>query len=319
MHVAVIGGGPAGFFCCAQLLKRNIKVSLFEQRLMPFGLLRYGVAPDYPLDNLLLKFEDIGSKINYMGNIKLGKDIHLDDLKQVYSGVICANNNWEANMEGTSAQDIVGWYTGDPLCSFVPELKPHVYIRGMGNVALDIARVLLSPVELFSRHISPNALKLLQKQIVQKVTILGRRGPKDVAFTLPELRRLHKVCRIQIPSFYGTGRLFDFMNNVPKQNLNKICEFKFFTENHNDCYQATGNKIQQKPNATCAGWLDTNRGTISDTLYSAKKAVDSLNLKPQKNTKDFEQSLNAINWIEIQKILKNEFKLNKRHLFTGLN
>uniref|UniRef100_A0A8C1VV01 NADPH:adrenodoxin oxidoreductase, mitochondrial n=1 Tax=Cyprinus carpio TaxID=7962 RepID=A0A8C1VV01_CYPCA len=165
-RVCIVGGGPAGFYTAQQLLKarQDAAVDVYERLPVPFGLVRFGVAPDHP------EVKSYGAE----GNRSMG--IPGEDLPGVFS-----------------AKDFVGWYNGLPSNK---ELRPDLscetaVILGQGNVALDVARILLAPVEMLKEtDITQNALKALAGSKVRRVLIVGRRGPLQIACTIKELREM---------------------------------------------------------------------------------------------------------------------------------
>uniref|UniRef100_A0A8C1AMV0 NADPH:adrenodoxin oxidoreductase, mitochondrial n=1 Tax=Cyprinus carpio carpio TaxID=630221 RepID=A0A8C1AMV0_CYPCA len=165
-RVCIVGGGPAGFYTAQQLLKarQDAAVDVYERLPVPFGLVRFGVAPDHP------EVKSYGAE----GNRSMG--ISGEDLPGVFS-----------------AKDFVGWYNGLPSNK---ELRPDLscetaVILGQGNVALDVARILLAPVEMLKEtDITQNALEALAGSKVRRVLIVGRRGPLQIACTIKELREM---------------------------------------------------------------------------------------------------------------------------------
>lgn len=206
INVAVVGSGPAGFYTTQKLVRHpDIKVDIFERLPVPFGLVRYGVAPDHPeVKNVINTFTNVANsdKVNFYGNVSLGSDIQLDDLMNAYHAVVLAYGSAQdrmLNIEGEktskntiSARNFVGWYNG------VPEDKDldinldcdTACIVGQGNVALDCARILLNPVNLDKTDITTYAQHRLSKSRIKRIYIVGRRGPVQVAFTIKELREL---------------------------------------------------------------------------------------------------------------------------------
>lgn len=210
LKVAVIGSGPAGFYAALRLLKdqpTNIKVDMFEKLPVPFGLLRYGVAPDHPTvkspQDRFSKFAE-DKRFRFYGNISIGSDLTLSQLKDNYNAVIlaygCGSDNAldlpGADIPGVmSARKFVGWYNGLPECQGIdPQLEnvENVTIIGNGNVALDVTRVLLaSPMNYWvNTDIVDSALEKMRKSAVRNVRIVARRGFADSAFTNKELRDL---------------------------------------------------------------------------------------------------------------------------------
>ncbi|MGL3151688.1 FAD-dependent oxidoreductase [Microbacterium sp. A82] len=208
LNLAIVGAGPAGIYAADILLKTErpfeVSIDLFEQLPAPYGLVRYGVAPDHPrikgVINALRDVLDRGD-IRIFGNVRFGEDITLDDLKKHYNAVIFATGAVRdtkldipgADAEGSfGAADFVSWFDGHPD---VPREWPldseSVAVLGNGNVALDVARMLAKHAEdLLPTEIPDNVHAGLAASPVTDVHIFGRRGPAQVKFTPLELREL---------------------------------------------------------------------------------------------------------------------------------
>ncbi|XP_023692653.2 NADPH:adrenodoxin oxidoreductase, mitochondrial [Paramormyrops kingsleyae] len=205
--VCIVGGGPAGFYTAQHLLKSrlDIQVDLFERLPVPFGLVRFGVAPDHPeVKNVINTFTQtaLHERCNFFGNVGVGKDVSVAELRQAYHAVVLsygAEGNRRLGIPGEdlrgvySAKDFVGWYNGLPGNK---ELRPDLssetaVVLGQGNVALDVARILLSPLDILKKtDITQPSLEALAESQVQRVLIVGRRGPLQVACTIKELREM---------------------------------------------------------------------------------------------------------------------------------
>ncbi|XP_029383803.1 NADPH:adrenodoxin oxidoreductase, mitochondrial [Echeneis naucrates] len=205
--VCIVGSGPAGFYTAQHLLKthQNVHVDIYERLPVPFGLVRFGVAPDHPeVKNVINTFTQTAkhSRCRFYGNVNVGKDVSVGELKQAYHAVVLsygAEGNRSMGVPGEglagvySAKDFVGWYNGHPSCR---ELNPDLncetaVILGQGNVALDVARVLLSPIDILKKtDITQPALEALVRSQIRRVLIVGRRGPVQVACTIKELREM---------------------------------------------------------------------------------------------------------------------------------
>ncbi len=216
LRVAIVGAGPAGIYAADTLLKHekveDVSIDLFERLPAPYGLVRYGVAPDHPrikgIVNSLREILDSG-KIRFFGNVNYGADINLDDLKQHYHAVIFATGAMRdaqldipgIHLPGSfGAADFVSWYDGHPD---VPRDWPldarEVAIIGNGNVALDIARMLIKrPEDLFPTEIPEHVYRALESSNVTDVHIFGRRSPYGVKFTPLELRELGDLRDVDI-------------------------------------------------------------------------------------------------------------------------
>ena len=211
LRLAIVGAGPAGIYAADILLKaeRNFDVSidLFDHLPAPYGLVRYGVAPDHPrikgIINALREVLDRGD-IRIFGNVHFGQDITLEDLKQHYNAVIFATGavkDAPLNIPGIDlhssygAADFVSWFDGHPD---VPRTWPldaqSVGVVGNGNVALDVARMLAKHADdLLTTEIPDNVYQGLKASPVTDVHVFGRRGPTSVKFTPLELRELGEL------------------------------------------------------------------------------------------------------------------------------
>ncbi|CEJ53714.1 Putative NADPH:adrenodoxin oxidoreductase, mitochondrial [Penicillium brasilianum] len=213
-RIAIVGSGPAGFYAASRLLSKHqdVVVDMYEKLPVPFGLARYGVAPDHPeVKNCEDKFTEVATspRFNFVGNIDLGNDLPLTALKPHYDAILFAYGaakDKELGIPGEkalrsvySARAFVGWYNGLPEHrDLQPDLTSgeDAVIVGQGNVALDVARILLSDVDaLRSTDIADYAVETLSKSRIRRVRVVGRRGPLQASFTIKELREL-----LQLPS-----------------------------------------------------------------------------------------------------------------------
>jgi ferredoxin--NADP+ reductase len=212
-RVAVIGAGPAGFYTAEQLLKEGFEVDLIDALPTPFGLVRAGVAPDHPkIKSVTRMYEKTAARegFRFFGGVELGGDIERDDLLERYHAVIYAVGTADDNRLGIEGEDrpgshaateFVAWYNGHPAYAdreFDLSATRAVVI-GNGNVAIDVARMLvLDPDELAVTDTADHALEALGAAQVAHVTVLGRRGPAQAAFTNPELRELGELQRADV-------------------------------------------------------------------------------------------------------------------------
>ena len=212
-RIAIVGAGPAGYFSAQALQNsqdenRVFAIDLFERLPTPWGLVRGGVAPDHPKIKTVSKvFEKIAGDPNFrlFGNVELGRDISIEQLKENYDAVILATGSSVGRKLGVpgedlpgslSAADFVPWYNGHPdyVNCDVPLNGKNAIVIGAGNVAMDCGRMLaLDPAELDSTDTSDHALVSFHQSAIRKVTIVGRRGPEHAAFTSPEIRELPKL------------------------------------------------------------------------------------------------------------------------------
>jgi ferredoxin/flavodoxin---NADP+ reductase len=211
LRLAIVGAGPAGIYAADILLKSEtafeISIDLFEQLPAPYGLVRYGVAPDHPrikgIITALREVLDTG-RIRIFGNVLYGRDITLADLKQHYNAVIFSTGairDADLDIPGIDltgsygAADFVSWYDGHPD---VPRDWPleakEIAVIGNGNVALDVARILAKHADdLLPTEIPDNVYRVLKASPVTDVHVFGRRGPMQVKFTPLELRELGEL------------------------------------------------------------------------------------------------------------------------------
>lgn len=209
-QVCIVGAGPAGFYAAQQLLKdsSDVIINILDKQPVPFGLIRYGVAPDHPeVKNVLNKFHKVATnpRVEFIGNVNVGRDIHISNLRRLYDAVLLTYGAQEdrlLNVPGEnlnnviSARRFVGWYNGVPEDK---DLKINLDVEeavviGQGNVAMDVARILLTPIDkLKDTDITSYALEALSRSRVRKVSMVGRRGPLQAAFTTAELREIIKL------------------------------------------------------------------------------------------------------------------------------
>ncbi|XP_015426241.1 PREDICTED: NADPH:adrenodoxin oxidoreductase, mitochondrial [Myotis davidii] len=223
-QICVVGSGPAGFYTAQHLLKHHAQahVDIYEKQLVPFGLVRFGVAPDHPeVKNVIHTFTQtaLSERCAFLGNVVVGRDVTVPELREAYHAVVLsygAKDHRALEIPGEalpgvfSARAFVGWYNGLPENrELAPDLScDTAVILGQGNVALDVARILLTPPEHVKvlllcqkTDITEASLGTLRQSRVKTVWIVGRRGPLQVAFTIKELREM-----IQLP---GTRPILD--------------------------------------------------------------------------------------------------------------
>jgi ferredoxin--NADP+ reductase len=216
LRVAIIGAGPAGFYAAEHLFKQKdltVEVDLFDRLPTPYGLVRFGVAPDHPKIKSVSKvFDRVASKpgFRYFGFVELGKEIEVADLRNYYHQIVYtvgAPSDRHLNIPGIdlnrshAATEFVAWYNGHPDYRHLTfDLsQERVAVIGIGNVALDVARILSRTVdELRVTDIADYALEALAQSKVKEVHILGRRGPAQAKFTIIELKELGEMADADI-------------------------------------------------------------------------------------------------------------------------
>jgi ferredoxin--NADP+ reductase len=205
MRVAIVGSGPAGFYAAEALLKRTdtvVHVDMFERLPTPFGLVRLGVAPDHQsMKTVIRVYEKTAARptFRFMGNLCLGRDVTVEDLRQHYHQIVYATGNEEDRRLGIPGEGIdrctpssvfIGWYNGHPdyKDAKIDLSVSRVAVVGHGNVGMDIARILLhTPDRLKTTDITGHALNASHFSQVREVVVLGRHGPEQATFTPPEL------------------------------------------------------------------------------------------------------------------------------------
>ena len=210
-YVAIVGSGPSGYFAAASLLKfaasgdRDVRIDMLEMLPTPWGLVRSGVAPDHPkIKSISAQFEKTAGdpRFRFFGNIVVGDHVQASELAERYDAVVYAIGAQSdrslgipgEDLDGSvAAVDFVGWYNAHPnFAGMAPDLSSgRAVVIGNGNVALDVARILVSdPDALAGTDIADHALTALQARGVQEVLVIGRRGPLQAPFTTLELREL---------------------------------------------------------------------------------------------------------------------------------
>ncbi|GAB3041862.1 FAD-dependent oxidoreductase [Sediminivirga luteola] len=216
LRVAIVGAGPAGIYAADLLHKAerafDVRVDLFERLPAPFGLVRYGVAPDHPrikgIIGALIKVLDRGD-VRVFANVDYGTDLTLGDLRRHYDAVIFATGCIAdarlsipgVELEGSyGAADFVNWYDAHPdYPQEWPLQSREVAVIGNGNVALDVARMLAKHADdLLPTEIPDHVYRALKDSAVTDVHVFGRRGPAQAKFTPLELRELGHVPNVDV-------------------------------------------------------------------------------------------------------------------------
>jgi len=211
LRVAVVGAGPAGFYVAEHLLRRAdlvVDVDLFDRLPTPYGLVRAGVAPDHQkIKAVTAAFDKVAGhpRFRFFGGVELGKDVSVSDLRSHYHQIVYttgAQTDRRMDIPGEDllgshpATEFVAWYNGHPDyrdCHFDLS-QERVAVVGVGNVAVDVARILCrTPEELARTDIADHALEALRLSRVKEVYLLGRRGAAQAAFTNPEIKELGEL------------------------------------------------------------------------------------------------------------------------------
>lgn len=207
VRAAIVGSGPSGFYAAEALLaaERTVLVDMFERLPSPFGLVRSGVAPDHPkLKEPIRIYQQIAesAQIRFLGNVTVGRDITVEELRARYHAVIFAcgaETDRKLGIPGEhlagshAATEFVGWYNGHPSHrDRVFDLSHEtVAVIGQGNVAVDVCRILCKTAdELRRTDIASHAFEVLARSRIRDVYMIGRRGPAQAKFTHQELREL---------------------------------------------------------------------------------------------------------------------------------
>ncbi len=211
LRVAIVGAGPSGFYSSEALIRSelHVEIDLIERLAAPYGLVRSGVAPDHPkLKQAINVYDKIASEnaeLNYIGNVTVGKDITVDELRDAYHAVILTCGAETDRRLGIPGEDLLGSYTATEFVAWYnghPDYRDRSFdlshetavIIGQGNVAADVSRILSKTVdELKTTDISQHALDLLAESKIKNVYVIGRRGPAQAKFTSKELKEFGEL------------------------------------------------------------------------------------------------------------------------------
>ena len=214
-HIAIIGSGPAGYYTAEAAQKRwgdDVRVDIIDRLPVPYGLIRSGVAPDHQsIKAVYRRYEavNLAANVRFVGNVSVGRDVSIAELGEQYDAVVLATgapHDRKIEIPGGDLPGVVGsaafvgWYNGHPdFAELDPPLTgPGAVVIGNGNVALDVARILgKSRAEFHGSDISNHAIDALEHSGIVRVSILGRRGPHQIAMTPKELGELGHLERAQ--------------------------------------------------------------------------------------------------------------------------
>jgi NADPH-dependent glutamate synthase beta subunit-like oxidoreductase len=212
-HIAIIGSGPAGYYTAEAAQKQwgdDVRVDVFDMLPVPYGLIRTGVAPDHQsIKGVSRRYETtaLSSNVRFVGNVMIGKDVSVAELQQLYDAVVIATgapHDRKLDLPGENLPGVhgsaafVGWYNGHPLFAQLdPDLTGDTaVVIGMGNVALDVARILAKTrAEFDGSDIVNHALDVLDRSKLKRIVVLGRRGPHQIMMTPKELGELSHLSR----------------------------------------------------------------------------------------------------------------------------
>jgi NADPH-dependent glutamate synthase beta subunit-like oxidoreductase len=212
-HVAIVGSGPAGYYAAEALQRKygdGVSVDIIDRLPVPYGLIRSGVAPDHQsIKAVSQRYEKVSlaDNVSFVGNVTIGEDVSIAELQGFYDAVVLATGAPDDRMLGILGDTLpgvvgsaafVGWYNGHTdFAALKPALDgPGAVVIGNGNVALDVARILAKTRDEFAgADIVKHALDSLDHSGIKHISILGRRGPHQIAMTPKELGELGHLIR----------------------------------------------------------------------------------------------------------------------------
>lgn len=210
-HLAIIGSGPAGYYTAEAAQKQfgdNVQVDIFDKLPVPYGLIRTGVAPDHQsIKAVARRYEKtaLSDNVRFVGNVAVGTDVSIAELQELYDALVLATGapcDRELGIPGEDLGNVfgsaafVGWYNGHPqFANLNPDLSGSTaVVIGMGNVALDVARLLAKKgCEFDGSDIVSHALEALCASKIERIILLGRRGPHQIMMTPRELAELGEL------------------------------------------------------------------------------------------------------------------------------
>ena len=261
LKVAIVGSGPAGFYTADALLKADsaCQIDIIDRLPTPYGLIRFGVAPDHEkTKNVMRGFARTASddRVNFYGDVDIGDALSLDELREMYDAVVLAVGAAHDRTLGIPGEDkagvvgsasFVNWYNAHPdFIDRTPDLDTSsVVIIGAGNVAIDVARVLVkTPAEMAATDLPDYAAEPIHAAPIGDVYMVARRGPVEAKFTNVELREMGhleqcvpQVAAADLPES-ATGEMSDRDRRVREKNLadpSHLCGAREPTRSRNGC------------------------------------------------------------------------------------
>ena len=254
-HIAIIGSGPAGFYTAEAAQKQwgeAVRIDIFDMLPVPYGLIRTGVAPDHQsIKAVYRRYEttSLSGNVRFIGNVMVGRDISVAELQELYDAVVLATGAPHDKKVGLPGEELgnvfgsaafVGWYNGHPdFAALGPDLSgKNAVVIGNGNVALDVARILAKTREEFAgSDIVAHALDALEGAKTEQITILGRRGPHQIAMTpkeLGELGHLTRACPRVDPADLPEEGEDALLEPGQRKSVNLIRGFAAIPESHRE-------------------------------------------------------------------------------------
>ncbi len=216
LRVAIVGSGPSGFYTADTLFKQkdlHLNVDMFERMAMPYGLVRYGVAPDHQKTKKVIRTYEATARdprFRFFGNVQVGRDLQVEELQEHYDQIVYAvgcGSDRRLDIPGEdlpgshTATAFVAWYNGHPDHRYdrFDLSARRVAVVGVGNVAMDVTRILVRNAEdLASTDVAGHALQALRSSSVEEVLVLGRRGPVQAKFTPKEIREIGSLPNVDL-------------------------------------------------------------------------------------------------------------------------
>ncbi|ANM29795.1 NADP oxidoreductase [Acidobacteria bacterium Mor1] len=240
LRVAIVGSGPTGFYAAQHLFDQDgltVEVDMFDRLPTPYGLVRLGVAPDHQkIKKVIAVYARTAAneRFRFFGNVELGRDIQVEDLRRHYDQVVYCTGSPSDRRLGIPGEDLdgsytatefVAWYNGHPdyADAGFDLSREAAVIVGVGNVAVDVARVLCrTHEELAATDIADYALEALRESKVRRVYVLGRRGPAQAAFTNTEIKELGELPRAECSVLPEEMQLDELTREALEANPDKM-------------------------------------------------------------------------------------------------